>query len=65
MPKSSENKELIATLPQGMKRLVVYNKIDLVPARKTSELIKSIHDQDKLPYMTLSNKDNVNIGKLL
>ena len=48
-----------------MKRLVVYNKIDLVPARKASELIKSIHDLDKLPYMTLSNKDNVNIGKLL
>lgn len=65
IPKTSENPDLIAILPPNMKRLVVYNKIDLVPARKTLELVKSIHEVSKLPYMTLSNKDNINIGKLL
>ena len=31
VPKSSQNHELLALLPPGMKRLVVYNKFDLVP----------------------------------
>jgi len=35
IPKTSQNSELIALLPEGMKRLVVYNKIDLTPERKT------------------------------
>lgn len=40
VPKASENKELINELPENMKRIVVYNKIDLVPMRKAVELIK-------------------------
>ena len=65
MPKSSVNPDLIAILPPGMKRLIVYNKIDLVPARKTIELLKELHKEDSQPYMTLSTKENVNIAKLL
>jgi ribosome biogenesis GTPase A len=33
-----------------MKRLVVYNKIDLVPARKALELIKEMHKEDGIPF---------------
>ena len=33
VPRSSENKELVQMLPRGMKRLVVYNKVDLVPEK--------------------------------
>ena len=40
IPKTSENPELLEILPENMKRLVVYNKIDLVPQRKATELIK-------------------------
>lgn len=46
MPKSSVNPDLIGILPPGMKRLIVYNKIDLVPARKTVELLKELHKED-------------------
>ena len=65
LPKSSENPDLIAILPEGMKRLVIYNKIDLVPARKASDLLKEMHKDDGIPYMTLSTKENININKLL
>lgn len=33
IPHSSENQELLALLPPNMKRLVVYNKVDLVPEK--------------------------------
>lgn len=46
MPISSVNPDLIGILPPGMKRLIVYNKIDLVPARKTVELLKELHKED-------------------
>jgi ribosome biogenesis GTPase A len=68
IPKTSENPELIATIPHGMKRLVVYNKLDLVPQRKATELIKQLHENhvDKdVPYLLLSTKDNINIGKMI
>ena len=48
-----------------MKRLVVYNKFDLVPERKVSDLLKEMHKDDGLAYMTLSTKENININKLL
>ena len=34
IPKTSENPELLSLLPKGMKRLVIYNKFDLVPNRQ-------------------------------
>ena len=48
-----------------MKRLIVYNKIDLTPDRKAIELIKTLHADDKTPYMHVSTKEQVNINKLL
>jgi ribosome biogenesis GTPase A len=71
IPKTSRNPELIALLPEKMKRLVVYNKIDLAFERKAVELIKDIHLNEKdargkeVPYMHLSTKKNVNMQKLL
>jgi ribosome biogenesis GTPase A len=71
IPKTSRNPELIALLPEKMKRLVVYNKIDLACERKAVELIKDIHLNEKdakgkeIPYMHLSTKKNVNMQKLL
>ena len=65
IPRSSENKELIELLPSGMKRLVLYNKIDLVPEKQAIEEIRRLHEETKVPYFHLSTKQNVNINKLL
>jgi ribosome biogenesis GTPase A len=40
MPRTSRNSELLAMLPPSMKRLIVYNKIDLTNERKALEVIK-------------------------
>ena len=56
IPKSSENPELLALLPPGMKRLVVYNKVDLVPEKLALEEIKKLHTANKVPYFHLSTK---------
>lgn len=40
IPKTSRNPELIAALPPKIKRLVVYNKIDLTNEKKALEMIK-------------------------
>jgi ribosome biogenesis GTPase A len=40
MPRTSKNSELLAMLPPSMKRLVVYNKIDLTNERKALEVMK-------------------------
>jgi ribosome biogenesis GTPase A len=40
IPRTSANKELLELLPLGMKRIVVYNKMDLVNEKKSMELIK-------------------------
>ena len=65
IPHTSENQELLALLPKGMKRLVVYNKIDLVPEKQALEEIKKVHAQNQLPFYHLSTKQNININKLL
>jgi ribosome biogenesis GTPase A len=65
IPRSSVNPELISLLPPSMKRLVVYNKIDLVPDRKTIDLIKTLHETEKVPFMHVSTKENININKLI
>lgn len=65
IPRSSENKELIELLPPGMKRLVLYNKVDLVPEKKALEEIRKLHEETKVPFFHLSTKQNVNINKLL
>ena len=56
IPRSSENKELLDLLPKGMKRIVVYNKVDLVPEKQALEEIRRLHDQTKVPFFHLSTK---------
>ena len=65
VPVTSENPDLIELLPPGMKRLVVYNKFDLVPDKRALECIKQLHADSKLPFYHLSTKQNLNINKLL
>ena len=65
LPRTSENAELLALLPKGMKRLVVYNKIDLVPEKTALEEIRKLHEETKVPFFHLSVKQNVNINKLV
>ena len=67
LPLTSENPDLIEQLPYNMKRLVVYNKFDLVPQRKVNDLLKMHHESQnsKMPYITLSTKEGMNLGKLI
>lgn len=65
IPRTSENPELLALLPPKMKRLVVYNKIDLVPEKQAILEIKKLHEETKIPFYHTSTKQNVNITKLL
>ena len=65
IPKTSENPELLALIPSKLKRLVVYNKFDLVPERQALEEIKKVHAENQLPFYHLSPKQNVNINRLV
>jgi len=65
IPVTSQNHQLIELLPQQMKRVVVYNKMDLANQKTTLELINQIHEQDGLPWIHTSTKTNSNISKLL
>ena len=65
IPRTSHNTELTNLVPRHVKKLVLYNKIDLVPDKKALEEIKNIHNETKVPYFHLSTKKNVNINKLL
>jgi len=47
VPLTSTNPELIGLLPPHMKRIVVYNKIDLANSRKSVDIIKHIQNQDR------------------
>ena len=47
-----------------MKRIVVYNKIDLANLKRSTEIIKEIQDPN-LTHMHLSTKENININKLV
>ena len=40
VPRTSANAELISLIPPHIKRIVVYNKIDLANSRKSIDLIK-------------------------
>ena len=42
IPKTSHNPELVALIPPQMKKLVVYNKMDLANNRKSTDMIKSL-----------------------
>ena len=44
IPRTSENQELLSLIPSKMKRLVVYNKFDLVPEKKAVVEIKKLHE---------------------
>jgi ribosome biogenesis GTPase A len=63
IPKTSENSELISSLPEQMKRIVVYNKIDLANEKKSIEIIKKISGDQE--WLHTSTKDGVNINKLV
>lgn len=69
LPRSSRNPELLALLPPAMKRLVIYNKVDLAPTSRVLDLIKQIHAEEpsekNIPFMHISNKENININKLV
>jgi len=64
IPITSQNTDLIELLPERTKRIVVYNKIDLVPDKAALEKIKKLHAETKIPFMHLSTKENININKL-
>ena len=57
IPYTSHNPELLEQLPQQMKRLVVFNKIDLANEKKSMELIKRI-EKDHLNQNALRGKDH-------
>ena len=42
IPITSQNQDLINVLPQQMKRIIVYNKIDLANQKKSIEIIKKL-----------------------
>ena len=66
IPLTSHNPELMSLIPPQMKKIVVYNKIDLANLRKTTELLKKIETDEKtLASFTMSTKENVNINKLI
>eukprot|EP00347_Sterkiella_histriomuscorum_P005255 403357291 len=73
IPYTSYNSELQNYIPQKMKRLVVFNKMDLANEKKTLSIIKDIQqkhlEQNKnaqpLETIHLSTKKNVNVQKLL
>lgn len=66
IPYTSYNEELISLLPPRVKRLVVFNKIDLANESKTMAIIKQIKEKEpKLETIHISTKGNVNMAKLL
>jgi len=65
IPRTSENKELLELIPPKMKRLVVYNKFDLVPEKQAIAQIKKLHEESGLPFYHCSTKQNINISKLV
>ena len=48
-----------------MKRIIVFNKMDLDNEKKTLSIIKKIEEESKMPCMHISTKENININKLL
>jgi len=52
-----------------MKRIVVYNKIDLANTKRSTEMIKALEMTEKDPqviaHLPMSTKENINMSKLL
>jgi len=66
MPITSHNPELIQMFPPNMKRLIVFNKMDLANEKKTLAIIRAIQEQNtKVPTIHVSTKENVNVNKML
>lgn len=66
IPMTSHNPELIKLVPPQMRKIVVYNKIDLANVRKTTELLKRMDSDEKtIASFTMSTKENVNVNKLV
>ena len=58
IPYTSHNPELMEQLPQQMKRLVVFNKIDLANEKRSVEMIKAIEKEHAANYVRLDSKDH-------
>ena len=68
IPLTSHNPELIRILPQRMKKIVVFNKIDLANENKTMGIIKHVKELNKQQYADMvhvSTKKGINISRLL
>ena len=66
IPLTSHNPELLELIPHQMKKIVVYNKIDLANNRKSSEMIKNLqHDDSVIDAFVTSTKENININKIV
>lgn len=71
IPHTSHNTELLQHIPPKLKRIVVFNKMDLANERKTLAAIKQIESDhlastgQKLESIHISTKKNQNINKLL
>ena len=69
IPVTSHNKDLFDLIKDrtpNMKRLVVFNKMDLANETKTLSLIKQLKSEDdKLNTVQISTKKNQNVGKML
>ena len=65
IPITSTNNQLHEILPPHLKRIIVYNKMDLANQKQSMDLIKSIHENSKVRYLHTSTKSNTNINTLL
>lgn len=66
IPLTSHNEELTALIPPRIKRLVVFNKMDLANEKKTLSLMKQIQlKEPKLQTIHISTKKNTNVSKVL
>lgn len=68
IPRTSRNKEILTVLPPKMKRMILYNKVDLANEKRSLEIINNIHKEGSekdIPWLHLSTKKNVNVNKLL
>ena len=69
IPVSSHNRDLVELIKDrtpGMKRLVVFNKMDLANESKTLSIIKKLKEEDpKMECIHISTKKNQNVSKVL
>lgn len=64
IPYTSHNPDLLKLIPPGIKRLVVFNKMDLANEKKSLDIIKKMMETSKEHWMHVSTKQNVNVTKL-